>query len=465
MEASSLILLTSDDKIILQLRDDKDGVYYRGCWGLIGGAAFEGESPRECMVRECIEELGWKPKYLRKVLEIQEYCQETVFVSYIEFDTTLKCNEGQQLKPFAIDEIETIHISDYHKRIIKQYKCQKINFKDLSEVKVLLYTKILPPAFGGYVSAGINLLRLFSSLANVSLVSDDNIQTVIENDNTYDILLFNATYEKSNAFCRLSEKCKQSWSFEHNELTDDYLEEMRERFRMVSRAFVPSEFLKDKISQNVKAGIFMELSVLPIPIDSQCFSFSPHVIGSPVKFVTCCALKQIRNLEFVMEIMKDLRSQGLSFQWDIYGDIPYQGDTSYLGFLQCLANQLGVADSVQFHKALTQQQEIAEVLHDSDFYIDFSKKETYGMAKIEAALSGVRMILPPEENNRIFEKVLDFYIEPHESIAKQIVKTVGWCLNNRDKDRAERRSVKDQMIQFSDAKVLDFLKKILYETV
>ena len=63
--ASSLILLTNGGEIILQKRDSKEGIFYPGCWGLIGGEALINEDARQCIERECYEETGWIPKSLR----------------------------------------------------------------------------------------------------------------------------------------------------------------------------------------------------------------------------------------------------------------------------------------------------------------------------------------------------------------------------------------------------------------
>ena len=242
MNASSLILINSQGDIILQLRDDKEGVFFRGYWGLIGGAAKDNETPGECIIRECWEETHWRPNYLRKLLEINEHCNETVFVSFIESEKQLLCLEGQEIKSFSLQELDSVNISPYHKGIINQYQPFWDDRNDLSKIKVLFYTKVLPPSFGGYVSSGINLYNLLSTITNVHLVSDKDIDELNINE-SYDLLFFNATYEKSDMFDVLSKQCKQVWSFEHNEMTDDFFEEMSSRFNKASRILVPSLFL------------------------------------------------------------------------------------------------------------------------------------------------------------------------------------------------------------------------------
>lgn len=464
MKASSLILINSKRKIILQLRDNKDGVYFRGCWGLIGGAAINNESPRECIIRECEEEIGWRPDNLRRVMEMNEHCQESVFVSFIESEDLLCCNEGVRLQSFTYEELDRVNISSYHKKIIKNYNPIVINSANISQFKVLFYTKVLPPAFGGYVVAGMNLYNVFSNIANIHLVTDDDIISLDANAD-YDLLMFNATYENTDVFEKLSKRCKLSWSYEHNSMTEGNIKEINYRFESATRILVPSDYLKQKITCVDKASLRIEPTVLPIPVDSCTFSFHPHIIGAEIRFITCCALKAVRNLEFTLGVMKELRSLGLSFHWDIYGETPYGGDYAYYEKLCNMVDSLLLSKFVSFHSALRKQQDISEALHKSDFYIDFATKETYGIAKIEAVLSGTRLIVPLIDNNAFFKDHSIFYSGTQYEIAAQIKQTINDCRKNPEKDISLRRCMSESVKRFDYISVSETLKKILYETV
>ena len=463
LKASSLILLTVEGRVILQLRDDREGVYYRGRWGLIGGAALDGETPSECMVRECLEETGWRPDYLRVVFEMEEHCQETVFASTIDSLNRLSCYEGLRLEAFSLDDLDGIELSSYHKRIIDRF-LSGIHRQEPSCLRILFYTKVLPPAFGGYVSAGCNLFRLLSSLASVRLVTDDTMNS-LDDDDAFDVLFFNATYEHSDAFRLLSERCSQSWSFEHNEMTDTYYNEMSERFDVSSRILVASPFLKNRICQQNTNAFHKELTVLPIPIDSSVFYFHPNPVGNLVRFITCCAIKRVRNLDFILYMLRELRCCGVSFLWNIYGEVPFQGDPSYLNELRSLVDSLGLSESVRFHSALSRQSDISAALHQSDFYIDFASKETYGLAKIEAAMSGTRMILPPVDNNLIFKMDMASYVGSAKEVSVLVEETIRKCREDRERDIAERLAVRDDMMQFSDACVSVTLNRLFNETI
>ncbi len=57
----SAALIIVDGEYLLQLRDNKHGIFFPGHWGCFGGACDPGESPEQTLVRELGEELGLAP--------------------------------------------------------------------------------------------------------------------------------------------------------------------------------------------------------------------------------------------------------------------------------------------------------------------------------------------------------------------------------------------------------------------
>lgn len=53
-----LLIVTDDRKLLLHLRDDKQGIPHPGCWSGFGGAVEDGESAQEALRREVLEETG-----------------------------------------------------------------------------------------------------------------------------------------------------------------------------------------------------------------------------------------------------------------------------------------------------------------------------------------------------------------------------------------------------------------------
>lgn len=66
--SSKIILTNSKKEILLYQRDNKPGIPYPGYWDFFGGGLEKGESPLECIKRECLEEIGFIPE---KILFIQ----------------------------------------------------------------------------------------------------------------------------------------------------------------------------------------------------------------------------------------------------------------------------------------------------------------------------------------------------------------------------------------------------------
>lgn len=56
--AAAAIIVFEDGRYLMQLRDQKPGIFFPGHWGLFGGATDPGETPEQAVRREIEEELG-----------------------------------------------------------------------------------------------------------------------------------------------------------------------------------------------------------------------------------------------------------------------------------------------------------------------------------------------------------------------------------------------------------------------
>jgi 8-oxo-dGTP pyrophosphatase MutT (NUDIX family) len=56
--AAVALIVLDDGRYLMQLRDQKPGIFYPGHWGLFGGATEPGETPKAAVSRELKEELG-----------------------------------------------------------------------------------------------------------------------------------------------------------------------------------------------------------------------------------------------------------------------------------------------------------------------------------------------------------------------------------------------------------------------
>lgn len=56
--AVGAIIVTENERFLLQHRDQREGIWFPGFWGLFGGAIDPGEQPETALRRELQEELG-----------------------------------------------------------------------------------------------------------------------------------------------------------------------------------------------------------------------------------------------------------------------------------------------------------------------------------------------------------------------------------------------------------------------
>jgi 8-oxo-dGTP pyrophosphatase MutT (NUDIX family) len=67
-DAAAALIVTEDGRYLLQLRDDKKGIFYPGHWGCFGGAVSPGEKPLRTLKRELAEELEFRPRALSEFI-------------------------------------------------------------------------------------------------------------------------------------------------------------------------------------------------------------------------------------------------------------------------------------------------------------------------------------------------------------------------------------------------------------
>lgn len=114
--AVAAILLAPDGRYLMQLRDDKPGVWDPGSWGCFGGSIDEGESAEEALRRELTEELDLRPaaafRYFTQVAwdygpwghGVKLRCFFEVDMSGAELATVI-LREGQDMRLFTPQEV------------------------------------------------------------------------------------------------------------------------------------------------------------------------------------------------------------------------------------------------------------------------------------------------------------------------------------------------------------------------
>ena len=117
-----------DDKLLLQLRDQKQDIFYPGVWGLFGGGMDVGEKPIDALKRELLEEIGFEIKSAKLLFSWNHDKYNSVlhfFLVPLTVELEKLClNEGQGMDLFSIEQIKRLPITPSLKKNI-----HKINQK------------------------------------------------------------------------------------------------------------------------------------------------------------------------------------------------------------------------------------------------------------------------------------------------------------------------------------------------
>jgi len=127
-------VIYSDDKFLLQLRDQKQGIFYPGVWGLFGGSVDDGEKPIDALKRELFEEIGLEIKDAKLLFSWNHDKYNSIlhfFLVPLTVELEKLClNEGQRMDLFSIEQINMLQITPSLKKNI-----HKIDQKLLYQTK------------------------------------------------------------------------------------------------------------------------------------------------------------------------------------------------------------------------------------------------------------------------------------------------------------------------------------------
>ncbi|GAC1665917.1 MAG: hypothetical protein NVS9B9_26850 [Ktedonobacteraceae bacterium] len=122
---SLFILHTSTGQILLQHRTH-DAFSLPNYWAFFGGGLEQGESPREALAREVLEELSYQvqnPYFLmtQKVREGEDENTKYVFVEPYQ-DQPLQLGEGQAMGWFSPDATLELKMVDHDRAIVERMR-------------------------------------------------------------------------------------------------------------------------------------------------------------------------------------------------------------------------------------------------------------------------------------------------------------------------------------------------------
>lgn len=115
--AALLILVDGQGRLLLQHRDD-DAPAYPGQWGFFGGGVERGESPREGMLREALEELRYDAQGAEFAFMLHHFnerrgttMERHYFIGRYDVRQELELNEGQAMAWYSFDGLQELNLT------------------------------------------------------------------------------------------------------------------------------------------------------------------------------------------------------------------------------------------------------------------------------------------------------------------------------------------------------------------
>lgn len=137
----------------------------------------------------------------------------------------------------------------------------------------------------------------------------------------------------------------------------------------------------------------VDVFVTPFGVDTQRFfptvDVKERLNRNFVRFGTVKALESVYGIDTLIRsfaVAMNLVPKTLTLELEIYGT------GSQLKCLQLLAKHLGVADNVKF-RGFIENSDVPRILNRFDIFCAFSRRESFGVAAVEAGAAGLPMIL------------------------------------------------------------------------
>lgn len=133
MLGAGIILLNSNNEVLLLLRDNKFDIPFPNMWDIPGGKVEENENPEFTVRREMQEELGILDLGDIDLFKIITSEKITDYIFWKRIDLNLKkieLNEGQALEYFDLKKIQEIELAFNYNKVLEEFYKEIVNKED-----------------------------------------------------------------------------------------------------------------------------------------------------------------------------------------------------------------------------------------------------------------------------------------------------------------------------------------------
>lgn len=132
MFGAGIIIINSNNKILLLLRDDVPNIPFPNKWDIPGGRIEEGETPDIAVRREMKEELGVDNLNEMNLFKIYKSENLTDFIFWKRLDLNtdeITLNEGQKIQYFSLDEIRKMKLAFNYNQVIEEFYKEIVEYE------------------------------------------------------------------------------------------------------------------------------------------------------------------------------------------------------------------------------------------------------------------------------------------------------------------------------------------------